>query len=278
MAVVGCSHLQKGRIVAWADWGFLAPDALARGDSGRLLLNAVAWSAGSKKSKVRVGLFGADEPLAFLKSHNQDVKVLTGPDWFKGLHDIDVLIAGSWQLENDDARSAVTQHIAAGGGFLTADVGWMLANDNQPLNTYWGNQLLHDSGLRYAEGWPEFNPADGFKVTTPPAAELNVGLALDAMLAAKDRKRKLTDTQKSQYFFSLRLTLAVLPRDDRIFLARLRKLRAKMKSIPVPSVKTPIKNANGLVRALIALDVYDMRNTPPQTALQANASTWCSPR
>src|ERR1043165_459533 len=111
-AVVAAAEGEKGRIVAFGHDGYFGREALGKGDTGRLLLNSVAWAG--RKDAPRVG--GLDQPgaLEYLEKRGVDAAAVKGGGDLSGF---DVLVLTHGALR-DEALPQFEAFLGRGGGLV----------------------------------------------------------------------------------------------------------------------------------------------------------------
>lgn len=264
---VGCEW-KSGRVVALGHGGYLSAETWKQADTQIFLMNAIQWTARSSKKPPRIGIVQHEDLQNHLRSLGQTVVALSGPQWPRQLGQIDVLIAATSHMAQPEQRKAVAQFITAGGGLITADTpwGWAQLNPKKTLVAdHPGNLLLYPAGILFTGSYNGRTTASGFKAGTPPSAMHNATVALAALIEHHHQRSKLSQDDLTQAVHTLSGAISVLPLNDRVILGRLRDHRvSQADKMSWPSTKKPIKAADGLLRALVALDVREMKETPPR--------------
>ena len=145
---------QAGRIVALGHDGYFTRPTLESLDTGRLITNALHWTAGGVQTGPRIGVVGAAGLHAWLKEAGHDVvdAALTPP----------ILLGRSmswpWSWWNQSAPEieALSAFVRGGGGLVTAITGWGWAQLHPHLDLvsdYAGNRLLAHVGIRWSHDY-----------------------------------------------------------------------------------------------------------------------------
>ena len=270
--VVACADWEAGRVVALGHDGYLLNlDTLAIADTRRFFLNALAW-AGADKAELRVGVWNNGRLAQWLEQAQITAVPLTGATWWQGLPDVDVLVTHTRAFATPQARAAMQAWITAGGGLIAADCGWgwtQLNPGRSLVGDHPGNLLLYPAGLLWTEGYAHRNSPQGFRLDRSPSAYLNASAALEALVRQERDQIALDRGQQAEAVHSIQQALSVLPSDDTVLLERLRTLRAAAGRAALPRPQTPIRSADGLPGALVALDVHELK-TQPARALAAH--------
>ncbi|MFI5378744.1 MAG: M60 family metallopeptidase [Tepidisphaerales bacterium] len=257
-AVVAAGRAGKGRVFVFGHNGYLGADALAVADTGRLMKNAVAWTAGENKAKPRVGLVGLGGLAEWAGRSGFEPVVLQGGNWIDKLAGVDVLIAEPAGF-SDAQVTAVRRFIEAGGGFIGASLGWgwMQLNPGKHLPTqHGGNQLLAPMGLVWADGTLDHTAKDGYDASKRPAGLVHAGKAMDAIEAMARKTASVPADQIAQAGWSVTQAAQSLPPGDTLLLPRLNKLGDTL-SVATPSPKKPLKVAADPLGRLSATLWYD---------------------
>lgn len=270
--VVACADWEAGRVVALGHDGYLLNlDTLAIADTRPFFLNALAW-AGADKAELRVGVWNNGRLAQWLAQAQITAVPLAGATWWQGLQDVDVLVTHTRAFATLEARAAAQAWITAGGGLIAADCGWGWAQLNPGrslVGDHPGNLLLYPAGLLWTEGYAHRNSPQGFSLDGSPSAYLNASAALEALVRQERDQIALDRGQQAEAVHSIQQALSVLPADDTVLLERLRALRAAAGRAAVPGPQTPIRSADGLPGALVALDVHELK-TQAARALAAH--------
>jgi hypothetical protein len=263
--VIACAQWESGRVVAYAHDGYLDPATFGVADTGRLFFNAVAWTTGAKKDRPRVGVRDNDALVKHLQDRGVAVQGLAGKEWWQSLKEVDVLVVRAPVLQAPEARDAVQAFVKRGGGLLIADTGWgwaLLHPGKSLIADHPGNQLLRPAGLLWTGGTSARTSPRGYRTEALPAPYLHAGVALDAVLRQQRGQLRLSEDDQVQCAQTIALALSVLPPDDEAIVKKLRDARETVGRDAVPTPKTPIRAKDGLLRALVALDVNEMRTRP----------------
>ena len=177
--VVAASYSGSGRIVAFGHGGFFSEPESQIGDTGRLLLNSISWSAGGNRSQLRVGLIGPSHLPGLVARGGHTARNVDRSDWERDLREFDVIIAWSSRLDKNQIEK-LASFVKNGGGLLAGDLGWgwlqlnpgkILTEDNP------SNGLLRSAGVLWLDGYAA-NPPNGYEVknTVSPLANSSVAL------------------------------------------------------------------------------------------------------
>jgi len=260
--VVAAAHWGEGRVVAFGHDGYFGAEALAKDDTGKLLLNAVRWSSGrAAPSDVRVAT--SDKGLAaFLQKSGLKVAHFD----VNKLSECDVLCLHVNALAPEAARAAVTAFVKKGGGLLVGGLGWgwlqlnpgkTLADDNP------GNRTLADAGIVWADGSLSRTNETGFDATIAPPELCNASKALQLLLDMKEKNLKPIGHEIAQATWSLTQAARSLPPDEPVLLPRLKQLEKELAGGAVPTPEKPLKTrTDALARLVLTLQLEEMKKLP----------------
>lgn len=158
--LIAAARWGEGRVVAFGHDGYL--DAAAH-DTPAFRAHAIRWAAG-----------GVDNP-----------RVLTpeGKPWRDALADADVLVITSHALTDPADRAAIAEFVKAGGGLVTAGLGWgwLQLNPGKAIADHPGSLLLRDAGIAWADGTIDEDPGDLYRTADPPSPMAHADWALDVI-------------------------------------------------------------------------------------------------
>ncbi|RMF75236.1 MAG: hypothetical protein D6744_13735, partial [Planctomycetota bacterium] len=101
--VVVAARADRGRVVAFGHTGYFGAAALAYGDTGALVRNAVEWASGSNTRRDgRIVVCGLDDLAALLREAGWAVTTCRSLVKIDSLDDVDVVCVGSHGLRSDD--------------------------------------------------------------------------------------------------------------------------------------------------------------------------------
>ncbi|MBI3098781.1 MAG: hypothetical protein HYY93_11155 [Planctomycetes bacterium] len=257
--VVAATPWTRGRIVALGHDGFGAAAALGDRDTGRLLVNLIAWCAPTKK-KPRVGVLHGDA-RPWLAARGIDAASIEGERWWLRLMDFDVL----WITEMDlpeEAPLALTKWIRAGGGLICATTGWgwQQIRGGRPMIEGGLNRLLAPAGIGFTNAFAEDTAPDGFAVGATPPAMSHGLLGLEALIESAEKASKEDLRLAAQSAID---AIRLLPPDDSSLRPRIEKLMAGRGTSLVPTPESPIGEDRALDRFVLAYQVVAQNAFPP---------------
>lgn len=182
--VVATTTLGAGRVVA-RHTGYLTSDDVT--DTGRLLVNAVAWVGGGavvSATQVKVGVHRSRKLVELLRESGYEAVELSADDLRRELDGFDALCVGAHELDDDAALRAVRLYVEAGGGLVTAGLGWGWShlNPGRDLATeHPGNRLLAAGGIVWGDGTLNRTSEHGYDVAELPAPNTHARVALEAL-------------------------------------------------------------------------------------------------
>lgn len=264
--VVAAMEFGRGRAVAFGHTGYLDPDTLNKARTGRLLRNAIRWSAGDRRrdNKPRVGVYRNPKLLAYLQEKGVRAAALRGAGWLNRLRECDVLCCGSHSLMTEDIP-AVRKFVDDGGGLVVAGLGWgwLQLNQGKTLDEHPGNLLLAPLGVVWADGYLKTTSEAGYAAKEPPPDVCHAGVAIDVLQASAAGKGARDANDIKQAVWIATRAMRSLPADDKLLRPKLRRLRQKRKSEIIPSAKSPVRMNKPLDRLLLTREIEELRKAPP---------------
>ena len=264
--VVAAGRWQAGRIVALGHDGYFTRPTLESLDTGRLITNALHWTAGGVQTGPRIGVVGAAGLHAWLKEAGHDVvdAALT-PD---SLGAVDVVAVVMWNQSAPEIE-ALSAFVRGGGGLVTAVTGWGWAQLHPHLDLvsdYAGNRLLAHVGIRWSHDYLGRASPEGYAVDGPPPELTHAGTALEAVEAHANGRRTLTQPEIDQALDSLLRAIRCLRADDALLAPRLDALVGRdERDIRWPSAEQPVGQADVIARLAATLFVLEQSRTPPES-------------
>lgn len=261
--VAAAAQAGKGRIVVLAHSGYFSKEAGETGDTARFLRNASAWSAGSdwrKTGKINVAV--RNNGLAHILTDSFfSVELATGRHWTNSLAHSDVLCAFLSGC-SDEEIAAIGAFVANGGGLVTADTpwGWRQLNRNKPLDSHPGTRLLASAGIAWADGFAGRTTVNGFSTTGSVPAYCHAALALDAVSG----NTPVSANDSAQAAHTVMHAAQNLPGKEKRLRAQLTNLVKAFHSSSLPGPDSPLHKTNTLGRVVTALELAEIKNTPPQ--------------
>lgn len=183
--VAGCEY-KKGRVVAFGHGGYLGAETLKTADTGRLMLNAIKWTAQTPTSVGRkIGVYKNKGLTKFLTEKGMDVKNVD----LEQLKMIDLLVADAMHVPEKHIDQ-VADFVAGGKGLITAALGWgwKQLNPGKSLpEDCNANKLLAEMGIVWADGYSNRTSDAGYKVgEILPSHLTNASNALKAVISEGD--------------------------------------------------------------------------------------------
>ena len=274
-AVVAGARAGHGRIIVFGHGGYFRASALANADTGRLIKNAIAWSAGEVKSKIRVGITDQPELYKWALKNGLNPIILNFKNWSFQLKKIDVLIAEPNSFNKVEVAE-VRDFINRGGGFIAASLGWGWSqlNPQRDLATeHGGNLLLAPFGLSWANGYMERTSPDGFDATKPLNTYIHGGRALDAILLVNQKGLEISPREIRQIINSISQMLEIITSTDTRYLQLLSWI--DQRKTKIPTAEKPFKPTDNLIDSLvILLQVNQLNKKNPDLVTAHPASTY----
>jgi len=262
--VVAASTLGKGRLVLLGHNGYIAADAFAKGDTGKLVTNALKWSAG--KDAPRVGLLNFNNARKPLEEAGFTVVPLNAKDWPAHLKDVDTFLAPGEAPGNLEQQAALKAFIENGGGCVAATCpwGWSQVNGGKSLATeHAGNALYAQAGLVFADGTPDKTKGDLFDTTLTVDENTNAFAALELIQKPLDPKAKGAKRAVAQASATLIHALRSLPPTDTILLPKIEALVKERAAAALPTPQKPLKQIeHALERLILTKQLIDLDRTP----------------
>lgn len=254
LPVVAGAELGRGRVVAFGHTGYTDPSALAVADTGRLMANALRWTAGATaQGPIRVGVRGQPELVRWLNEQGFRAVALEGERWTDQLKHAHVVCLRPANLSPAEVE-ALSAYVHQGGGLVAADLGWgwlQLHPGKSLLTDHGGNRLLSPAGIVWADGTLERTSADGFATESVPTPLAHAGKALAKLVGSAELK---SATDIAQASAAVLLAARSLPADDKLLRPRLEVIRRKRARDAIPSRERPIKATDALARLAVALE------------------------
>lgn len=257
--VVATATYGKGRVVAMAHTGYLSSEQLAKGDTRRLMSNAVTWLAPGKQ-KPRVA---AVEAAEFVKQELGGVAV----DWSQ-LQTVDVLILRASEVP-EDKIDAVREFVHGGGGLLVVETGWgwqQLNPGKSIVSDDFGNAAIFPMGLGFTTGTTG-DDHDGLIDVKQVLAETKGLVALESVERATP-ENKLTREQSKLASATILACHSIAPADSPFG----RKLDAAVKQIGAttrPSPAEPLDESRPLERVAHVIDLRTRMAAKPSDVVAA---------
>ena len=264
--VVAAGRLGAGRAVVFGHPGYFEAGALAVGDTGKFMLNAIRWAAGARTAP-RVAVYKQRELVAFLGKQNLAATALEGEGWQDKLKSFDVFCVSPAALTDDASLAAVSKFVSAGGGLIAADLGWgwlQLHPGKNLLADHPGNRLLAPAGIVWGDGTVERTAASGFTAGEAPSPLTHAARALDALLAQAEGKTPLNAAEVAQAGRTVTHAARSIPPQDALFLPRLRRIQEERAAGAIPTREKPLKADRPLDRLALTLQLDDLKRLAPE--------------
>ena len=264
--VVAAGRWQAGRIVALGHDGYFTRSALQSTDTGRLIQNALHWSAGGEPSGLRIGVVGAAELRTWLKEAGHDVvEVSLTHD---SLGTVDVVAVVVWNHKSREL-DALSKFVRDGGGLVTAVTGWGWAQLHPHLdlaNDYAGNRLLANVGVHWSHDYLGRTSPEGYAIDGSPPGLTHAGTALESVEAHANGRRTLTQPEINQASDSLLRAARCVPEDDSHLVQLLERLIGRdERDIRWPSAEHPVGQGDVIARLAAALFVLEQSRTQAES-------------
>ncbi len=222
LPVVVAGRMVRGRVVAFGHTGYFDGSSLASYDTGKLMANAVRWSAG-RSQQPRVAVRTKKGLLEYLKKNGINAEVFDDSDWAGKLRRYNVLCISPGSLSTDAKLAAVSNFICSGGGVIFADLGWGGSQINSKRSLWKdhaGNRLLSPMGIVWTDGYLRNAGKAGYELDGRPSPLTHAMKALDAL--ENDEKNKTLDGDEvMQAAATLSAAARSVPANDRQLMARL---------------------------------------------------------
>lgn len=264
--VVAAAKFGQGRVVAFGHNGYFDAATMDTADTGTLMTNAVAWTAGRRgKNPIRVATVGKPQLAAFFKSKgfaaaDVDLKSLNG-----AMRHGDVIVIDAAHLRDQQTAAALLAFIKKGGGAILGSLGWGWAQLNPGkslVDDHPGNRFLAEIGIAWADGYFSRTGEAGY-VTPPDDLSL---LCLDRAIAAvvdhQEKRKTLDKDSLAQAAMIVSLAIRTLPTDGNASLAPLVRWAKAHGSELVPTPKQPIRLDDGLKRLALAVQLVEAQRLP----------------
>ena len=266
--VAAAGRWRAGRVVALGHGAYFERGALETADTGQLITNALRWAAGEEaQASPRIGVVlavgAADELLDWLTEAGQDaVETELTP---QSLMAVDVVALDLWN-QSASELNALSAFVRAGGGLVTAGIGWgwaFLHPDLDLVNDYAGNRLLAPIGIQWPDDWLHRTSPQGYAVDGPPPRLTHAGTAIEAVEAHAAGTRVLTQPETDQATDSLIRAAGCLPPDDTLLAPRLHALVEN--NDHWPSAERPVGTADVVARLAAKVFLSEQRRSPPES-------------
>jgi hypothetical protein len=277
-AVVAAARMGSGRVVAFGHPGYLDRGALAKDDTGRLMVNAVRWAAGSAGApgNARVAVHKQPALVEFLREQGIKAEPLEGAGWAEKLGAFGVLCLSPASLATDADIAAVSRFVTEGGGLIAGDLGWgwlQLNPGKTLLADHQGNRLLAPAGIVWADGTLTTTAGSGYTAKVAPPELCHAGRALDALAAQAAGKAPLTPEDAAEATAVLTRAARSLPAGDKLLAPRLRRLGDESKAGAVPTARRPLTMKDPLARLLLTLQLEEINRLTPEQVKAHPAAT-----
>ncbi|MBI3817087.1 MAG: hypothetical protein HY286_00225 [Planctomycetes bacterium] len=267
--VVAAARAGSGRIVAFAHGGFLGAAQIA--DTGRLLQNAIQWTAAEKHKKsaeLAVGVFNNNPLAKELKTLGFETTMLAGEGWISKLSGFDVLVADASNFAGDEIDDT-RKFVESGGGLITSGLGWgwLQLHHGKTLEDYPANHLLRKCGIVFTESTvgPDANKQISVKNGPDDVSLLEATGALDRMMQQKgDPKDKRQKSELAQAAYTMTEAARALPEGDLLFRPKIKKLLDAGGASAIPTVKKPLGPADAVARCLLAFQLREIDRLPAE--------------
>ena len=270
-AVVAAGRAGSGRVVGFSHDGYAYRGAAETLDTGKLLVAALRWAAGSAgraSNAPRVLVWSCDS-APWLAEHGLRATPQPGALAQAKLADFDVVLLGSPNLSESDVQ-ALAKYLRAGGGVVAAQTawGWQQGAHGLTLQQNALNRLFAPAGLAWTGALAGSTAEGGYDARTRPPALVHALAALDAIGKSAD---KLAPAERHQAEVSLGLALGCTPEDDPWLEPRVRTLLEQHKSELVATPAQPIPASAVLLRVLARLELRELERAKP-LAVRAHPS------
>ena len=272
-AVVAATRLGAGRAVAFGHDGYVDAATLGVADTGRFMLNAVRWAAGTggggagAKDPPRVAVLHQAGLVGYLREKGIPAEDLTGADWRDRLKGFQVLCVNPVRLTADADTAAVSEFAKQGGGLILVGLGWgwqQLNPAKDLVNDHPGSRLLAPAGIVWADGTLDPTAEGGYAAGSPPTALAHAGRALDAVLAHAAGREKLGRADIRQAACVVSRAARSLAEGDTLLRPRLRRVQEEHRADTVPTERKAVTADQPLARLLLTLQAEEAQRLPPE--------------
>lgn len=227
-----------GKVLHMGHEGLLSA---GKGDSERLVLNALSWA--SAKEQPQVGVEGGLS-TTLLESNGYSVRTATVAD----LAELDIWITTSYTEHSAEDYAAIRAWVAAGGTLLQGGHAWYWAYDHDNVaDTHMGNQVLNEMGITITESYNiEQTPVT---MSAPPSQLLHAGRALDHVQAYLEGSEALSNADKLLAVQTVQDAVVYLSLNFSWF-DRVRALLADIEPV-IPTEAAPLVPARLPIEALV---------------------------
>ncbi|HRW53585.1 MAG TPA: M60 family metallopeptidase [Phycisphaerae bacterium] len=269
--VVAAARFGKGRVVAFGHTGYLDPEALGVGETGRLMANAIEWAAGEDRSirdddeggvqkTLRVGLMGRGGMVDALRAAGFDGQGRSKKEFFNSISAFDVICLGQEPLSEEEIRS-VQSFVRDGGGLIMAGLGWgwLQLNPGKSLDAHPGNRLLADVGIAWTSETLSRTTDHGFAISREIPESCHAIRAIDLLERCSKDADSVSIEERRQASATALLAIRTLPATDTTLLPRLRRLSKAQSGDRIPTASRPLSaDQDALARVLLALDLVEL--------------------
>ena len=260
--VVAAVREGKLRVVAFGHDGFLLPEALQVGDTGRLMLNSLRWA--SAKPSPRVGTFDLEPLLGWLREHKQNARAvdLSQAD---ALRDVDVLVVNGHKL-NGTHQAVLRAWIDRGGALVAGTTGWgwnYFMPEKSMARDFVLGPILSPHGIAWNTSTLSRTSPLGFSAAQNAGAStwslLHASRALEAAQKLMRGAQVLDAPASAQAEATLESLMSGLPPQDALW-NRLRDLAGGGTGEIVPMSSRPVTRADGAARLRLTLQTQVTKN------------------
>jgi hypothetical protein len=269
----------KGRVMAFGHGGYLDSSLMSKADTGAFLQRVVRWLAGQDSTTPtppKVLVLGGLGIGGYLQA--QKFPVTQQRSWTlpADLSSFKVLILRDAGLDTAAKRKAVTDFVNAGGGVLVADTpwGWAQIRRKDIVTEMGSNLFLTPLGLAWTGNYISGGQST-LSLTTPVSSLLHGIQAQELLVKQAGGQTKPSTTDVKLASHTLLQISRWLASNDTLFLPRLQKLLKQYSARLTPTASKPIKDTDGLLRALMALQLAQItRQKPADVKAHPAASTF----
>lgn len=266
-ALVAAASFGKGRVVLLGHDGYLNPAALAEADTTPLLLNLIRWASADRK-QPRVAVIGLPKVADVLKGKGADTIALARDGWGPKLAGATIAIFPAGTPSDDAEIAALRKFIDGGGAAILAQTGWGWAQthpgktlaDDLPAN-----RLLAPMGLAFGDGMLDRDKRGGAALqVAAPSPMLNARAALELLASARAADANLLRDKTNdlaQAAATLTHACRAFPSDAPV-MTDLRQAAGDASKLPLPSPAKPLRQADGLARVMLTVQLRELARTP----------------